>query len=419
MKKLSRVVVVVSAVLTAACGNPSTRVAAGTPGTHQQAIINGEPCGRDDFPSAVALLTDATVDLGGFGTQRIKTVMCTGTLIAPDVVLTAAHCLDASLLTLGFGTVQEQKMYVSAEPDLTALAQQSTEEFPDDAVEAHSWAHHPEFDPDAFNSVNGPGNFHDVGLLFLSRPFPRTPAYVITATESAELAEGKDLDIVGWGQQTVTNGPLDPPPPGTVGRKVCAQSFLNELGTHEMQVGGDNTTQRKCHGDSGGPSYLRVTADGDNLRLVGITSHAYDQEDCNKGGVDTRADVWRDWIEQEMMGRCGAADGGRVWCDVTGIPEPGYVFPVYDGGYGPDEEDAGTTPENDAGTSPGADAGSTGEVDAGTTAPPGNNDDTGSAGDSAQPFAMQCAHHGPSGGGPGVAGALALLAWVARLRRRK
>jgi uncharacterized protein (TIGR03382 family) len=109
-----------------------------------------------------------------------------------------------------------------------------------------------------------------------------------------------------------------------VGFKRCALSFINEVGTAEFQVGGGANTSRKCHGDSGGPSYVLV--EGDLPRVVGITSHAYDQSDCAKGGVDTRVDTWRAWIDEQMTQRC--TQGTRAWCGVPGVPPAGYVFPT-------------------------------------------------------------------------------------------
>ena len=61
----------------------------------------------------------------------------------------------------------------------------------------------------------------------------------------------------------------------------------------------------------------------DGLRLVGVTSHAYDMTDCNQtGGVDTRVQFYRDWIESNMISGCDR--GVRVWCDEPGILEPNY-----------------------------------------------------------------------------------------------
>ena len=60
------------------------------------------------------------------------------------------------------------------------------------------------------------------------------------------------------------------------------------------------------------------------VRLIGVTSHAYDWTDCTEtGGVDTRIDYYLDWIDDEMRARCES--GERVWCEEEGILGPDYV----------------------------------------------------------------------------------------------
>lgn len=301
--------------------SPAAEVGMRDAASEHQAIINGESCTADVFPSALAILIDADIEFEGFGQTTITSVMCTGTLIAPDVVLTAAHCVDPTGLTFGFGTVTRADFYVSFEPDLTALANQgeTPAPIPASAIPVREALAHPEFRLDVMTAenVNGPGEFKDVGLLFLDVKIEDIePELVITEAQAqGALVVGAAVDIAGWGQQTVTADPFTPPPPGTVGKKICGTSTINEVGPFEMQIGADSSTTRKCHGDSGGPTYLVV--DGVR-RVVGITSHAYDAEDCNKGGVDTRVDVWLSWIEGEMIARCES--GARVFCDVPGLP---------------------------------------------------------------------------------------------------
>ena len=105
MKLIFNVLVAGFAVLgTFGCGSDPS-LSGGVPAVAQQPIINGEACAETDHPSAVALITDAEISIPFLGAQTIRQATCTGTLIAPDVVLTAAHCLDPTLATFGYGEV--------------------------------------------------------------------------------------------------------------------------------------------------------------------------------------------------------------------------------------------------------------------------------------------------------------------------
>ena len=71
---------------------------------------------------------------------------------------------------------------------------------------------------------------------------------------------------------------------------------------------------------------------GGEIRVVGVTSHAYDATtDCfETGGVDTRTDAYLEWIETNMVAYCDS--GVRTWCDVPGIVNPSFYAE-------PEEED--------------------------------------------------------------------------------
>lgn len=331
-----------SVIAAGGCAPPEAPAGQGA-ATAAQAIINGDQCPATTSPTALAILVDATVDFSSFGggTQDITTVLCTGTLIAPDVVLTAAHCTDVTALTMGFGDVERADFYVSFDPDLSALAGADPEaappELPASAVPVREALRHEGFSLDSMGQVEGPGDYQDVALLFLAVTVDDVvPAVVIDASEVGQLTEGAAVSIAGWGQQTVT-GQFESPPAGTVGIKVCGSTTINELGDTEMQIGSDPSTTRKCHGDSGGPTYLDVETTHDvATRVVGITSHAYDQSDCNKGGVDTRVDAYLDWIDAAMSARC--SDATRVWCEVPGIVPPSF-YDASSGGNDDDDDD--------------------------------------------------------------------------------
>ncbi len=306
------------------------------------AIISGTACTNDE-PSALAILFTASAKHSLYGTVPMTRNSCAGTLIAPDVVLSAGHCVQVDRAAAAQGiTLEGLKLYVSGQPDLTYLDAASpgqAAKLPADAVEATSWISHPNFDVAKLTKQAPPkGLLHldDIALLFLSRPITHiAPAIVISAGEAKQLKAKAKVRIVGWGRTTATK-----PPPGAAqasGKRMCATSFINELGQWEMQIGSDAAMPHKCQGDSGGPSYLDVLASGTRkTRVVGITSRAYDPVlDCKMGGVDTRVDAYLGWIDKELRKACAA--GKRTWCKLPGlIPASHYDPPAApDGGQGP------------------------------------------------------------------------------------
>ncbi len=108
---------------------------------------------------------------------------CTGVLIAPDLVLTAAHCLFAD----GDRYVQPSKIRFRAGlSDGAALAESGILRM----------VVHPDYDPhspDRWDEV-----LHDVGLMQLSTPVPLTTAAPFA---TADLADGaRDLSVVSYGR---------------------------------------------------------------------------------------------------------------------------------------------------------------------------------------------------------------------------
>ncbi len=306
-----------------ACAGDEAEVAIGS---QRAAIINGEACDASDLPATVALIVDAKIDFGG-GSSPIRTLMCTGTLIAPDVALTAAHCVDPTALTGGFGTLTDATYYLSTQPDLSALVQMSNAlpELPADAKLVRSVVKHEDFSLTGSEPGEGLGNFHDIGLVFLDEPITDIePAIVITPEEAVDLAVGDEVRIAGWGQQT-------PEQSGPVGSKRCATTNIYELGDFEMQIGNEPDTARKCHGDSGGPTYTEIVTDTRRKqRVIGATSRAYDSSDCQRGGVDTMPSAWYEWIDARLSEKCDAGD--RAWCEVSGVIDPGYYDEIGEDG---------------------------------------------------------------------------------------
>ncbi len=287
-------------------------------GDDSQPIINGELCAPEEMPATVALLIDATIDFNG-ELFPIRSLLCTGTLIAPDTVLTAAHCVDDAVLTGGVGTLTSKTLYISRTQDLQRLLEmdQTLPALPSDARPVRSVIKHESFTLDVEGLPDGLSQFYDIGLVFLEEPIKNLePAIVMTPEEAKGLGVGIDVQIAGWGQQS-TN------PSGPAGTKHCATAKIFEIGDFEMQIGNEPSTARKCRGDSGGPTMITISTESRRKeRVIGATSRAYDSSDCEKGGVDTLASAYYQWIDDKMSERCEV--GQRAWCEVPGIVDPSY-----------------------------------------------------------------------------------------------
>ena len=391
-------------------------------------IINGEDATEDDYPMAGGMLMDAYLDLGRLGAFDVRLLVCSSTLIAPDVVLIAAHCLDDYAFTLGMGTISDKEIRWTRAADLSAWDGSAILDWPEDAVAARDWTQHPDFD---ILSVGlGLSLNYDIGLIFLDEPVLDVPlSYLPTPEEAATLAVDDEVAVVGWGMQVAINW-WETPPEGSYGLKQMGWSQIADLADYELKIGEAESDVRKCNGDSGGPTF-RYMEEGDDasMRQIGVTSHAWDESNCFKtGGVDTRVDYYLDWIEEQMSSRC--EDGSRAWCEVPGILEPGYMPGEGDDGEIEDtggmedtggiEDTGGATGTTDGGTTGTTDGGTTGTTDGGTTAGLDTGDggvggDDTAASSTEDPDAKGCSSTGGTGGPLKL---LALLGLVALGRRR-
>lgn len=333
-------------------------------------IIGGQPSGESDYPATGVML--ARVIGADFGQM-----VCTGTLIAPDVVLTAAHCtIDF------FGGAIPLEHFFSFTLDVSAFGQTNVD-LPPRTTKVRRMVAHPDFDLDALGGPNGQirglADLKDIGLLFLEQPVTDVaPAVISRSEDEAGLIAGAAVEIAGYGTR-MQDGM-------EAGIKYQADTIINEVGPAEMQIGNLPPTPQKCHGDSGGPTYLEV-ADGlvPSLRIIGVTSRAYDESDCNKGGVDSRIEAYRDWLVAEMIAAC--TDGTRTACDDGGGPaQPG--VPGADAGVRPDASAPADSGAPDTGE---ADAGAITPVDAGVA------EDAASSPDAASVVAADAGVSGPIG----------------------
>jgi Trypsin len=241
----------------------------------QASIINGDPASIAEFPSLA------------FVAARNK-FSCTGTVIAPRVVLTAGHCVE-NLDAGGFTAPREYTVVTGrANPRQPSggnmLGVSATHVFPG-------------FDP---------GTTHgDAALLILASPTPAPPIPLATAADAALYAGGASVRLAGWGLtspnatappqnlQATTNVVLDP-----VGCKSRTTSYYPPYSTAGQMCTIDPPDRRNggCFGDSGGP-VIGQRADGSPVEL-GIVSTGGPQCSTKLPNIFTRADLISTWATE-------------------------------------------------------------------------------------------------------------------------
>jgi hypothetical protein len=266
-------------------------------------IVDGRRASASELHGTVSL-TDAAGESG-----------CTGTLIAPRVVVTAAHCVtiedeETEAVT---GLISLDDIFVVA----GALEVASAGD--DDVYGVERMVIHPGYpnEPPTSNSA-GAGRYDDVAILILERAVTGLSVATIPSVDDAmgALDGATDVVISGYG----TTGP-DRDDSGVL---YIAETRFDGRFDAEIVLGG-NGTPDTCPGDSGGPAYIVGSG---RLWLVGITSRAAEDSvaTCGERGVYAFAPVYRDWLVTASEGLYAGADA----------PAPG-----------PDPDDGGDDGEED------------------------------------------------------------------------
>jgi secreted trypsin-like serine protease len=233
---------------------------------HTPRIVGGEPAEPNEFPHQVGVFIDGS----GF---------CGGSLISPNWVLTAGHCVQgARSWEVRAGAHYIQGINADHEESKTTTVAKLHENYIAAVIR------------------------NDIALLYFADPFDfettGNVGAVKLADQESDAQPGDTVTASGWGRPSDSD-----PGISNVLRKVdvevitnalCAQTYGSAIVTAGNICTDATGGQGTCNGDSGGPL---TTLEGDEYVTYGITSFG-SSAGCESGApaAFSRVAFFRDWI---------------------------------------------------------------------------------------------------------------------------
>jgi secreted trypsin-like serine protease len=257
--------------------------------TAQTSIVNGAPAPITAFPSLAFVQHKAPSLIRRGGPPEYES--CSGTVVAPRIVLTAGHCVQSFRGGLRSSSGFRVTTGVANGTEAIRAGNESV------VSRVSRVLIIPGYNPKILR--------YDVGLLILAKPVSAPPIQLAKPSEAGLAAPGTALTIAGWGYSRKPPAEISPllrSGVTTIDNNPSCQQ--NQAGAPrgffpEFQLCAFATPQYKtisCKGDSGGPGIV-TKRDGTPVE-VGVISSQAGNCAVDEPEVLTRVDAVYGWIAE-------------------------------------------------------------------------------------------------------------------------